>query len=196
MIQNEQNYECGYCPRVEGYDFPVEEGTGFISLRELAEHVLSAHPDDAEMGSTEALVEDNLADAELFIEDVITPTIEEMRGRKADENPFGLYWNGQIDKVVTRLENARAKLRYRIRDERNELNREYFRDLADKYVDHWVAEAPDERSIHVGLCSALAMAYEAEQELGYQMDSKWMCYDYLAEALPEEHPDYEAGGTA
>lgn len=196
MIQNEQSYWCEYCPREEEFDFPIEEGTGFISLRELAEHFLAEHPEDVEMDSVEALVEDILAEAEEFIEDVITPTIEEMRGRKVDENPFGLDWNDEVDKTVTRLEARRTELRCRIRDERNALNREYFHERAEEYVEHWVAEAPDERSIAVGLCSARAMAYEAKQELGYPVDSKWMCYDYLVEALPEEHPDHEPEATA
>lgn len=199
MIQNERNYWCEYCPQMdedEEFDFPVDEGRGFISLRELAKHVLADHPNQVEMGSVEELVEDILGEAEAFIDEVITPTIEEMQSRKAEENPFGLDWNGQVDKVVTRLENARSNLRYRIRDERNALNREYFEELADTYAEHWVSEAPNERSIGVGLCSARAMAYEAEKELGYKIDSKWMCYDYLVEALPEDHPDHEAEATA
>jgi len=194
MIQKKQDYWCEYCPHVdpeEGLDIPVDEGRGLISLRQLAEHVHEKHPEQANDETPREMVESVLGDAEQFIEENITPTIEEVRSKKVDENPFWLNWNEEVETVASRLERDRANLRYRIRDERNALNREYFEELAERYVEHWLSEAPNHRSVRVGLCSARAMAYEAEQELGYQIDSEWMCFDYLAEALPEDHPDHE-----
>lgn len=195
MIQDERDYWCNHCPVLDEFDMPIDEGRGFRSLRELAEHIEESHPKKLGGDSVEEAVLNILDDAESFITDVIEPAIEDVKVNKDDRRPLGVDWNGAIESEVTRLENKRSELRYRIREERNALNREYFHTLAETYADHWSSATPDGgRSTGTGIRCATAMAYEASEKLEYEVD-EWMCFWYLQEELPEAHGEYDPKAT-
>lgn len=196
MIRETRNYWCEHCPKDDEFhdDVPVPEGTGFVSLRELGEHIESEHPREMEQDSVEEFVEEILTQSEGFIHDVIDPAIEAVESQKSDQPVIEIDWNESVDGAITRFENARKSIRRRIREERNALNREYFHELAERYADHWASAAPESRSVREGLCSARAMAHEAEEEIGYYPDH-WMCLWYLEEALPENHPSHDPEST-
>lgn len=196
MIRNTRNYWCEHCPEDEEIGgIPIEEGTGFVSLRALGEHIEEQHPAELDEDSVEAAVLNTLQEAEEFIERTINPAIENAKAEKHDSRPLGVDWNKAVDKTVQRYEVKRSTLRQHIREERNALNREYFEELAEKYADHW-ASVNVERvgEMTAGLCSARAMAHEATEELGYDVNH-WMCFWYLQAALPENHPEHDAERT-
>lgn len=191
------SYWCPHCPR-DDHDIPIEDGMGFGSLAELGHHIRSEHPEELKGESINAFVEKQFDKAEAFIDEVIQPTIETLEAVEHENAPLShTSWSTAVDKAINNLARVRNEIRRAIRRERNELHRPYFYTLARKYADHYAEYDKDDYNIRPTPYHRYipkAMAYEASEELGYDVN-EFLCLEYIFEELPEDHPSHDPDAT-
>lgn len=181
-------YQCAHCPTDEN-GLPIEDAFGFEYTIDLADHIIEEHPKLTEHDDPKALVQEWFEEAEEFIDTVIEPTIAEMEAVENESAPFGVGWSSKVDKAINTLARARWDIRRRMEGERDALHRDYFRDLAEEYAKHYAEYDEDDYDIKpepYHRYVPLAMAYEASEELGYEVN-QFQCLDWIDAMLPEDH---------